>query len=112
MQVCSQSIASTQNSFWFSLGLTCLTGLLLSCSASGRPFELRELLCVPVLGFLMAISQQTFSLACAYEKSAAVVSPLISSSILFTLVLDVLVNGRRLTSLEICGAGMAFSGSL
>lgn len=108
LQVCSESISSTQNSFWFSLGLTCLTGLLLSGMPQGAGFGFREFICVPFLGFLMMVSQQTFSLACAYEKNAAVVSPLISSSILFTLLLDVLIYGRRLSGLEMLGAGMVF----
>ena len=108
LQACSQSISSTQNSYWFSLGLTCLTGLVLCGLPQGADFELREFFCVPILGFLMMVSQQAFALACAYEKNAAVVSPLISSSILFTLLLDVLIYHRSLTDLEMLGAGLVF----
>ena len=108
LQSYSQNITSTQNSYWFSLGLTCLTGLLLSGMPNGEAFGFRELFLVMVLGFLMMVSQQTFSLACAYEKNPAVVSPLISSSIFFTLILDIIIYSRSLTGLELLGAGMVF----
>ena len=108
LQYYSQNISAAQNSYWFAVGLTCLTGFIISNMVEVNSFTLREYLLLPVLGFLISASQACFSLGCTYEKNPGIVTPLISSNILFTFILDILINKRLVTFYDILGAFVVF----
>ena len=112
LQVYASDISVFQNSFWFSLPMVLLTGLITSGRTDPEKyvqFNFREVLCLPILGLLMTGCQITFSLACKYEKRASVVTPILSANILITYLLDILLLGSKLSFVNAIGASIVFA---
>ena len=104
LQIYSGGITLFQNSFWWSLSIALVTGIIFPMCPGYIGLSTREYLLIPVLGFLIFASLVTYNLSCRYEKRAAVVTSVACSQIVMTYILDVIFSGSPLLVLNVIGA--------
>ena len=110
----SDQISVLQNLFWFAFSGVLVGGLGFSTSKAEPPseaFSLGEYFLLPLSALMMVGSQSLVAMACRYEKRAAIITPIISSSILLTFFFDVFVMHAAFETVNFVGSLVVF-GSL
>lgn len=107
----SADITLFQNTFWFAISVCFSSGLVYS-SESPVPltaaFTVGEMLRLPLLAICLVSAQIAISLACRYEKQAAIVGPISSSNILLTFMVNVIVLDAPFQTVNLIGSVVVF----
>lgn len=103
LQIYGSGFTPIESSFWFATIVTAVTGLIVA----GLPIQIFDteiyVFSFPLLGLLMFATQMFMGLACRYEKRASVLSPILSTNIVFIYIIEIII-GKEIKTLECIGA--------
>ena len=109
LQQHQSSVNPLQNVFWPAAITAATTGLILLADPPAHSFALKDYLVSFFVGLSIMSAQLFNPIACRYEKRPSVITPLISSAILWTFLYDILVTGSHPDLVNILGALIIFA---